>query len=260
MRACAAILAAAALLAGCGGNGDGAPAKSAPASTPKASTPAESAPLGATPDSSGGAKPRPGAVQVAALGDSITAGSPLWDRDPEVRAAIADRLNDQSQYGYWAERALGGRVKIRNCGVFGERTDQIALRLADCARNAKVIVIEGGINDIAQGGTPEAAATNLERMVRQARRAKLVPILTEVLPWTGGYPKEVPKIVRANELIRAIARRNDVPVAPWYDALNDRGRMKAGLGIDDSHPSVAGYRRIGDIIAPLIERAIAPDA
>lgn len=260
MRARAAILTAALLLAGCGGDGDGAPAKSAPASTPAASTPAESAPLGATPDSSGGVKPRPGAVQVAALGDSITAGSPLWDPNPDVRAGIADRLNDQSQYGYWAERKLDGRVRIRNCGVFGERTDQIALRLADCARNAKVIVIEGGINDIAQGRTPESAAKNLERMVQQAKRAKLAAILTEVLPWTGGYPQAAPKILRANELIRALGRREHVPVVPWYDALNDRGRMKAGLGIDDAHPSVAGYRRMGEIIAPQIERAITPGA
>jgi lysophospholipase L1-like esterase len=193
---------------------------------------------------------------VAALGDSITAGSPLWDPNPDVRAGIADRLNDQSQYGYWAERALEGQVRIRNCGVFGERTDAIALRLADCARRAKVIVIEGGINDIAQGRTPQSAAANLDQMVRQAKRAKLAPILTEVLPWTGGYPQAAPKILRANELIHAIGRRERVPVAPWYAALDDRGRMKAGLGIDDSHPSVAGYRKMGEIIAPLIERAI----
>lgn len=254
-RACAAIIAAA-MLAGCGG----APAKSPSASTPSASTPATSEALSASPDRSGGATPRPGAVQVAALGDSITAGSPLWDPDPDVRAGIADRLNDQSQYGYWAERKLDGHVRIRNCGVFGERTDQIALRLADCARNAKVIVIEGGINDIAQGRSPESAAKNLERMVQQAKRAKLAPILTEVLPWTGGYPQAAPKILRANELIQALGRREHVPVVPWYDALNDRGRMKAGLGIDDAHPSVAGYRRMGEIIAPLLERATAPDA
>jgi lysophospholipase L1-like esterase len=257
-RACAAILTAALLLTGCGG--DAAPDKSAPASTPAASTPATSEALSASPDRSGGATPRPGAVQVAALGDSITAGSPLWDPDPDVRAGLADRLNDQSQYGYWAERKLDGRVSIRNCGVFGERTDQIALRLADCARAAKVIVIEGGINDIAQGRTPESAAKNLERMVQQAKRAKLAPILTEVLPWTGGYPQAAPKILRANELIQALGRRERVPVVPWYAALNDRGRMRAGLGIDDAHPSVAGYRRMGEIIAPLLERAITPDA
>jgi lysophospholipase L1-like esterase len=248
----AGLLVAILLVAGCGSDEK----KPAPAPSKTASTPVESAPLGGTKDSSGGFTPRPGAVQVAALGDSITAGSPLWDPNPEVRAAIADRLNDQSQYGYWAERALRGAVRIRNCGVFGERTDQIALRFGDCVRGAKVVVIEGGINDINQDRTPRSAAVNLERMVRDAKRVKVAPILTEVLPWTGGYPQAAPKILRANELIRAIGRREGVPVVQWYDALDDHGRMKAGLGIDDSHPSVAGYRRMGEIAAPVIERAV----
>lgn len=254
MRAALAV-AAILVVAGCGAD-----EKFKPAPSSTASTPVESAPLGASPGSSGGFRPRPGAVQVAALGDSITAGSPLWDPNPDVRAGIADRLNDQSQYAYWAERELRGKVRIRNCGVFGERTDAIAARLAGCARGAKVILIEGGINDIAQGRTPQSVAKNLERMVGQAKRAKVAPILTEVLPWTGGYPEAAPKVLRANELIHALARREEVPVAPWYDALNDGGRMKPGLGIDDSHPSVAGYRKMGEIVAPLIERAIAPSA
>jgi hypothetical protein len=41
-------------------------------------------------------------ILIAALGDSITAGSPLWDPDPRVRAQAPDQLNDQSQYEYWA--------------------------------------------------------------------------------------------------------------------------------------------------------------
>lgn len=259
MRSVLAVAVVVSLVAGCGGEQK--PRKAQPPRTSTTtSTPAASAPLSATRDSSGGATPRPGAVQVAALGDSITAGSPLWDPNPDVRAALADRLNDQSQYGYWAERALGGGARIRNCGVFGERTDQIALRLADCVRGAKVIVIQGGVNDIAQERTPASIAAALERMVREAKRAKAAPVLGEVLPWTAGYPQAAPKILRANELIRKLGRRDHVPVLPWYAALEDRsrpGRMKPGFGIDDAHPSVAGYRLMGQIAAPVLKRVIA---
>ena len=36
-------------------------------------------------------------------------------------------------------------------GVYGERTDEIAQRLDECAAGAEVLVVQGGINDIAQG-------------------------------------------------------------------------------------------------------------
>ena len=39
---------------------------------------------------------------VAALGDSITAGTPLWDPDPAVRRDIGAVLDEQSQWPYWA--------------------------------------------------------------------------------------------------------------------------------------------------------------
>src|SRR4051812_5766998 len=104
-----AFLAALCLLAGCGGgSGDG------------------EAKLGAT---------RPGQanrIVVAALGDSITAGSPSWDPDPGVRRRIgSEALDPESEYEYWAQ-LRHPQLTFRNCGVFGERTDEIAARLPAC--------------------------------------------------------------------------------------------------------------------------------
>src|SRR3712207_28109 len=70
---------------------------------------------------------------IAALGDSITAGSPYWDPDPIVRDRIGPDLDPDSQFPLWAEARLGRGYAVRNCGVFGERTDQIAARLDRCA-------------------------------------------------------------------------------------------------------------------------------
>jgi hypothetical protein len=64
---------------------------------------------------------------VACLGDSITAGSPLWDPNPALRATIAEP-DERSQWHWWAARAHPG-FEFRNHGVNGERTDEIALRL-----------------------------------------------------------------------------------------------------------------------------------
>ena len=76
-----------------------------------------------------------------------------------------------ARYEYWAALA-DPRLRFRNCGVFGERTDEIAERLEPCAAGAEVLVVQGGINDIAQSlagpvegrfAAVDEAAANLRR-------------------------------------------------------------------------------------------------
>jgi lysophospholipase L1-like esterase len=195
----------------------------------------------------GKAQPKGRSVVVAALGDSITAGSPSWDPDPGVRNRIGEvALDPESQYEYWAQLRLPD-ARFRNCGVFGERTDEIAARLGDCARGASILVVQGGINDIAQMRPVEGAARNLRRTVQEGRRMRLRVALVEVLPWNNGYPGADARIRRLNEMIAKIGRDLGVPVYPWYRRLEDphaRGRMRADWTIDGDHPSVKGYKRL----------------
>jgi len=188
---------------------------------------------------------------VAALGDSITAGSPLWDPDPAVRGQLPTAPDAKSQYEYWAQRRLEAR--FRNCGVFGERTDQIADRLEGCAEGAEVLIVQGGINDIAQMRRVKSAARNLERMVRRGKQLGLEVFLVDVLPWNNGYPGAARRIRRLNRLIQAVGKRENVPVLPFYDTLDDPdapGRMRLDRTIDGNHPSVEGYRRLAELIPP----------
>ena len=199
---------------------------------------------------------RPSAVEtkrtlVAALGDSITAGSPLWDPDPSVREQIGDALNPESQFEHWAQLRLKG-FRFRNCGVFGERTDEIAERLDSCAKGAEVLVVQGGINDIAQGMPVEGAARNLRAMVERGREKGLRVAIVEVLPWNNGGARAAGPIRRLNKLIGAIGRDLGVRVYPWYRRLEDpasAGRMREALTDDGDHPSVEGYRALAEDVA-----------
>ena len=197
-----------------------------------------------------GSTPAKARTIVAALGDSITAGAPLWDPSPSVRARMRVALDPASQYEYWAQRRLRG-TRFRNCGVPGERTDRIILRLRDCAKGADVLVVQGGVNDILQGGRAEAAARNLRAMVRRGRRLGLRVALAEALPYNPGYPATVGAIRQLNRLIAAIGREQGVPVFPWYRRLEDPsapGRMKRQWTADGAHPTVAGYRRLAEVV------------
>lgn len=178
---------------------------------------------------------------VAALGDSITAGSPAYD------ARLGG--DEESQWQHWAARA-DPRLEFRNCGVYGERTDQIMARLDDCVRGADVLVVQGGINDIAQGIAVGTAAANLGRMVRRGKELGVGAALADVLAWNNGWPAAEPEIRHLNALIATIAQEEAVPLLPFHDTLEDPdrpGRMREDWTSDGDHPSVAGYRRLGEL-------------
>jgi lysophospholipase L1-like esterase len=204
---------------------------------------------GAEEPSAGGPQPKAGQTVVAALGDSITAGAPLWDPDPSVRSRIPD-ADRRSQYGYWAERALAG-TSFRNCGVSGQITEEIAARLDECAHDADVLIVQGGVNDIAQGLPPTGAAENLRGMVRRGKELGLRVAVVELLPWNGGYPAADRPIRALNRRIASIGRQEGVLVIHWYELLEDKrrpGRMRLRLTSDLAHPSVEGYRRLGEAV------------
>jgi lysophospholipase L1-like esterase len=192
---------------------------------------------------------------IAALGDSITAGNPGYDPDPAQREALGFGDDERSQYEYWAEReSKGGQTPLvfRNCGVFGERTDQIAQRLEDCAEGAEVLIVQGGINDIAQGRSVAEAAADLRSMVVRGKRLGLAVYLVDVLPWNNGHPAADRPISALNRLIAEVGRAEAVPVIGWHDALEDPSRpglMAPGLTADGDHPSVEAYRALGELVA-----------
>ena len=193
----------------------------------------------------------PWMIRVVALGDSITAGSPLWDPDPEVRARIGAALDERSQWEWWAAHAWPG-LDFANCGVYGERAEEIERRLAACVAGAAAdgLVVQGGINDVAQGRPVENAAAALRRMLRRGLELGLWVVLADVLPWNNGWPGAEPAIRRLNELVHALGREEGVPVLPFHATLEDPerpGRMREEWTDDGDHPSVEGYRRLGEL-------------
>ncbi len=191
-----------------------------------------------------------GKIIVAALGDSITAGSPGYDPDPGTARSLGFGTDLRSQWEYWAWKQ-NKRIEFHNCGVYGERTDQIARRLDECVKgaHAHVLIVQGGINDIAQGRPVEEAAANLRRMTRRGKELGVRVELIDVLPWNNGYPAADPKIRHLNRLIYAIGREEHVAVLPFHDTIEDPqhpGRMPEQLTADGDHPSVEGYRLLGE--------------
>jgi lysophospholipase L1-like esterase len=182
-------------------------------------------------------------IVVAVVGDSISAGSPLWDPDEAVRARIA-APDERSQWQFWAARA-DPRLEFRTTAVYGERTDQIAGRLDLVVPGADVLVVQGGINDVVQRRPVEEAARNLEAMLRRGREAGLELAVADVLPWNNGDGRAAADIDRLNALIRQLP----ATLLPFHDTLvdpADPSRMGLGLSDDGDHPSIEGHRLLGE--------------
>jgi lysophospholipase L1-like esterase len=186
-------------------------------------------------------------IVVAVAGDSISAGSPLWDPDPAVRARIATP-DERSQWQWWAARA-DARLEFRTTAVYAERTDEIARRLDLVLPGADVLVVQGGINDVVQRRSIEEAAQNLEMMLARGRAAGLALAVTDVLPWNNGDKRTAADIGRLNARIRDIAATTGVSLLPFHDTLADPAdptRMRLGLTDDGDHPSIEGHRLLGE--------------
>jgi lysophospholipase L1-like esterase len=129
-------------------------------------------------------------------------------------------------------------------------------RLEGCVSGAELLVVQGGINDIAQGLKVDDAAANLRTMVRRGKELGLHVVIVDVLPWNNGWPEAEPKIRRLNALIAELARDEGIPLLPFHDTLEDPdrpGRMRAEWTSDGDHPSVEGYRRLGEVAARLAD-------
>jgi lysophospholipase L1-like esterase len=175
---------------------------------------------------------------VACLGDSITEGSPYWDSRTRTGEA-------EGQWEHWAG-LLHPELELRNFGIYGQRTDEIAARFEQAVAGAEVLVVQGGINDIAQGRPIDDAAATLGTLVDRGLALGLRVAVCDVLPWNNGWPDTEAPIRALNERIRALG----VPLLPFHDTLEDPdapGRMKPEWTNEDGdHPSIAGYRRLGE--------------
>src|SRR3954451_7951768 len=130
---------------------------------------------------------------VTCLGDSITEGSPYWDS----RAGTGEA---EGQWEHWAA-LLHPAVEFANHGIWGQRTDEIAARFDEAVAGGDALLVQGGINDIAQGRPVEDAAADLRAMVERGRALGLPVAVCDVLPWTNGWPRTEAPIRRLNELI-----------------------------------------------------------
>jgi lysophospholipase L1-like esterase len=191
---------------------------------------------------------------IVALGDSTTAGTPLF-KSP-VEAPPAGEGDETSQFAYWLMQASPS-WQVLNRGVNGERADQIRARWDRdvAAVSPAAVVIIAGVNDVYQGREPAQVIRELRAMYDLAALAGIPVVAGSIVPYDTATFEQNANMRAINAWIRAEAARDpnvvfaDTRAAVARDDHPDKLRASS----DGLHPDVDGYRRMADALAPAIK-------
>jgi lysophospholipase L1-like esterase len=167
---------------------------------------------------------------VVAFGDSLTAG---------VGASSPDR-------GYVADLSTRLDTPIVNKGVSGDTTEQGLARVAEVtALSPDVVILFLGGNDLLRKVPTADTIANMRTIITTLQQHGAVVIVVSIQGLIGnGLDTEY----------KALARATGCLFVP--DALG--GVLGTpSLMSDEIHPNDAGYQRVADRIAPILEGALA---
>lgn len=166
---------------------------------------------------------------------------------PRSIVFVGDSITDG---GEWAE--LFGRPACLNRGISGDRSDWLLERIdAVAAGRPRKIFLMIGINDLAQGRTPDQIASTVRRIVARVRELSprtqihiqsLLPVNGKRFDNFGGHYARAAEIPVTNALLKALCEEERVTWIDLYTAMaDDEGNLRAEYTNDGLHLLGAGY-------------------
>jgi acyl-CoA thioesterase-1 len=144
--------------------------------------------------------------------------------------------------------------KVANASISGETTAGGLRRLAEDLKRHKpsIVVIELGANDALRGQPIASIRSNLEKMVRIARDARVEPVLVGLMiPPNYGidYAREF------REVFASVAKRQKAPLVPFLlEGVATRSDL---FQADQLHPTAAAQPMILENVWPVLEPLLA---
>jgi lysophospholipase L1-like esterase len=154
-----------------------------------------------------------------------------------------------------------------NRGIARQTTGQMLVRFQQDVVDLKpkVVVIEGGTNDLAGFSGPATETTigwNLKSMTEIAKANGIRVVLASVTPVCNCYSDETTrrpqgKIIGLNAWIKRYAATSGSVYLNYYAALAVGRNFKKELTRDGLHPNQAGYAAMGPVAEAAIEQALS---
>jgi lysophospholipase L1-like esterase len=192
-------------------------------------------------------------TRIVALGDSTTAGTPGFQSPLEVPPN--GRGDETSQYAYWLMRAHP-HWEVLNRGVNGERSDEIAARLARdvIGLSPAAVVIIAGVNDVYQGRAAGHVTAQLRTMYDRAAHAGIRVVAGTIVPYNTATADQNERMRYINAWIqRQVQADPAVAVVDTRAAVAAPGNTdRLAESPDGLHPSPMGYRLMAEAIGPVL--------
>ncbi|HEY1077110.1 MAG TPA: GDSL-type esterase/lipase family protein [Fontimonas sp.] len=144
-------------------------------------------------------------------------------------------------------------VAVRNCGIGGDRSDDLLTRMEPVIRMRPTkLFLLIGTNDLAGGFTVDEIATNVATLLDELHRAlpQCRLHLQSVLP---RQRKFAARIAALNERYRKLAAERGIAFIDLYPQFDDgSGELRKELTYDRLHLTGSGYGVWRDAIAPAV--------
>ena len=180
-------------------------------------------------------------VKIVALGDSLTAGYGLADKDgfvPQLQAALT---------------AKGIAADVQNAGVSGDTaSDGLARFDWSVSQGTDAVILELGANDMLRGINPEVTRKALDAILSRLTERHIAVLLCGM----RAAPNLGPEYVQAFERIYPdLAAKYGASLYPFFlDGVAADPKMTQHDGL---HPDQAGVKVIVQRILPKVEELIA---
>jgi len=142
----------------------------------------------------------------------------------------------------WSELvSQKSNVAIGNAGMASDTTSGVLKRLDSDAilLRPKFVVIFIGTND----SKAETAISNYPKIIDQLIKHGIQPILCTALP-----RQKLPRIDKINTFLRKIAKKDNLPIVDWHDALqSEPGELNPKYGNGRVHPNKLGAELMAEI-------------
>lgn len=176
-------------------------------------------------------------MKIVALGDSITEGYPFSLQESWVEYAVREL-----------------KLEIVNQGICGDFTQGMLERFSQdvLTYNPTHVMILGGANDAFEGFPLSRVSANFTAMVEISSRHGIIPILG--LPTPSLLPSEEKFLAEYRNWLKDYASREKITVIDFYTPF--QLAIQAGeadkLYVDEVHPSIEGYRMMGETAVQML--------
>ena len=192
-------------------------------------------------------------IRIVAIGDSTTAGTPAFASPVEVPPD--GQGDERSQFSFWLMCAHPQWI-VLNRGVNGERTDEILARFDRdvVAEKPSATIVIAGVNDVYQGHGVERVIAGLAALYQKAADARIPVVAGSIIPYNTATSEQNRRMHAINDWIR---HQPSIVFADTRSAVADAERPDMLFDSPDGlHPTVDGYRRMADAIAPALCQAL----